>query len=66
MTREAEILVAAMGRPAIIRKEFIGPGAVVVDVGMNRAETVEQVKDFFGDDEKRMAAFEKTRLRSRR
>lgn len=59
VTRKGEILVAAMGRAGIIRKEFIGPGAIVVDVGMNRAETVEQVKDFFGDDEKRMAAFEK-------
>ena len=59
VTREGEILVAAMGRAAIIRKEFIGPGAIVIDVGMNRAETTEQVKDFFGDDEKRMATFEK-------
>ncbi len=59
VTREGEILVAAMGRPAIIRKEFIRPGAIVIDVGMNRAETAEQVKDFFGDDEKRMATFEK-------
>ena len=59
VTREGEILVAAMGRAAIIRKEFIGPGAIVIDVGTNRAETAEQVKDFFGDDEKRMATFEK-------
>ncbi len=59
VTREGEILVAAMGRAAIIRKEFIGPGAIVIDVGMNRAETAEQVRDFFGDDEKRMATFER-------
>lgn len=59
VAREGEILVAAMGRPAIIRKEFIGEGAVVVDVGMNRAETLEQVKDFYGDDAKRLQAFEK-------
>lgn len=59
VAREGEILVAAMGRAAIIRKEFIGEGAVVVDVGMNRAETLEEVKDFFGDDEKRIATFEK-------
>jgi methylenetetrahydrofolate dehydrogenase (NADP+)/methenyltetrahydrofolate cyclohydrolase len=59
VTSEGEILVAAMGRTAIIRKEFIRPGAVVIDVGMNRAETAEQVRDFFGDDEKRMATFEK-------
>jgi len=59
VAREGEILVAAMGRPAMIRKEFIREGAVVVDVGMNRAETLEQVKDFFGDDEKRLRTFEK-------
>lgn len=59
VAREGEILVAAMGRAAIVRREFIGEGAVVVDVGMNRAETLEQVKDFFGDDAKRLAAFDK-------
>jgi len=59
VTSEGEILVAAMGRAAIIRREFIRPGAVVIDVGMNRAETVEEVKDFFGENEKRLAAFEK-------
>lgn len=57
--REGEILVAAMGRAAMIRREFIRPGAVVVDVGMNRAETEEQVRDFFGDDEQRMETFQK-------
>jgi methylenetetrahydrofolate dehydrogenase (NADP+)/methenyltetrahydrofolate cyclohydrolase len=59
VAREGEILVAAMGRPAMIRKEFIREGAVVIDVGMNRAETLEQVKDFFGNDEKRLRTFEK-------
>ena len=34
--RSAEILVAAIGRAAHIRREFIKPGAVVIDVGMNR------------------------------
>jgi methylenetetrahydrofolate dehydrogenase (NADP+)/methenyltetrahydrofolate cyclohydrolase len=59
VTREAEVLVAAIGRPAILRREFIGPGAVVIDVGMNRAESEEQVRDFFGNDEARLAAFRK-------
>ncbi len=57
VTREAEILVAAIGRPAILRREFIGNGAVVIDVGMNRAETEDQVKDYFGDDPGRLDAF---------
>jgi methylenetetrahydrofolate dehydrogenase (NADP+)/methenyltetrahydrofolate cyclohydrolase len=43
----------------MIRKEFIREGAVVIDVGMNRAETLEQVRDFFGNDEKRLRTFEK-------
>ena len=34
--RSADILVAAIGRAAHVRREFIKPGAVVVDVGMNR------------------------------
>jgi methylenetetrahydrofolate dehydrogenase (NADP+)/methenyltetrahydrofolate cyclohydrolase len=59
VTREAEILVAAIGRPAILRREFIAPGAVVVDVGMNRAETEDQVRDFFGDDPRRLEVFRK-------
>jgi methylenetetrahydrofolate dehydrogenase (NADP+)/methenyltetrahydrofolate cyclohydrolase len=34
--RRADILVAAMGRPAFITTDFIQPGATVIDVGMNR------------------------------
>jgi len=33
---EAEVLVAAIGRPEMIRGEWIRPGAIVIDVGMNR------------------------------
>lgn len=36
--REAEILVAAVGKPGLVRGEWIRPGAVVVDVGINRLE----------------------------
>ncbi len=32
----AEVLVAAVGRPELVRGEWIRPGAVVMDVGMNR------------------------------
>ena len=59
VTREGDILIAAIGKAGIIRKEFIRKGAVVVDVGMNRVETVEQVLEFFGNDSQRMATFEK-------
>jgi methylenetetrahydrofolate dehydrogenase (NADP+)/methenyltetrahydrofolate cyclohydrolase len=36
MTRQADILVAAVGRPRMIRGEMLKPGAVVIDVGVNR------------------------------
>lgn len=34
--READILIAALGKPGFITAEFVKPGAVVVDVGINR------------------------------
>jgi methylenetetrahydrofolate dehydrogenase (NADP+)/methenyltetrahydrofolate cyclohydrolase len=37
-TREADILVAAAGRAELIRAEMVAPGAVVIDVGVNRAD----------------------------
>ncbi|MFZ0590699.1 MAG: bifunctional methylenetetrahydrofolate dehydrogenase/methenyltetrahydrofolate cyclohydrolase FolD [Bryobacteraceae bacterium] len=58
--RRAEILVAAMGRPALITANFIRPGAVVVDVGTNRLTDASEVERLFKDDEKRMAAFTRT------
>ncbi len=36
--READILVAAVGRPAMVKGDWIKPGAVVIDVGINRVE----------------------------
>ncbi len=36
--REAEILVVAIGRPRFVTAEFVRPGAVVVDVGINRLD----------------------------
>lgn len=36
VTREADILIAAVGRPELIRGDWIRPGAVVIDVGINR------------------------------
>ena len=38
VTRQAEILVAAIGRPKFVRAEMVGEGAVVIDVGINRTE----------------------------
>ena len=36
LCRTADILVAAVGRPAMVTRDFIKPGAVVIDVGINR------------------------------
>ena len=38
VVREADILVAAIGRPEMVRGDWIKPGAVVIDVGVNRIE----------------------------
>ncbi len=49
VAREADILVAAMGKPALVTDEFIKPGATVIDVGMNRLTTPEEVRRIFHD-----------------
>lgn len=38
MTRQADILIAAVGRPELIRGDMVKPGVVVIDVGVNRVE----------------------------
>lgn len=50
VTREADILVAAIGRPGFIRAEHVKPGATVVDVGMNRVTDAKEVEELFGED----------------
>jgi methylenetetrahydrofolate dehydrogenase (NADP+)/methenyltetrahydrofolate cyclohydrolase len=37
-TREADVLVAAVGRPRLVTKEMVKPGGAVVDVGVNRTD----------------------------
>jgi methylenetetrahydrofolate dehydrogenase (NADP+)/methenyltetrahydrofolate cyclohydrolase len=50
VTREADILVAAIGRAGLIRGECVKPGATVVDVGMNRVKGEAEVRELFGED----------------
>jgi methylenetetrahydrofolate dehydrogenase (NADP+) / methenyltetrahydrofolate cyclohydrolase len=57
--READILVAAIGRPAMITADFIQPGATVIDVGMNRIESREDAARIFRNSETKLAAFDK-------
>ena len=59
VTREADILVAAIGRPGFITPEMVKPGATIIDVGINRITTREEVDRFFAGDAKREATFAK-------
>ena len=59
VTRQAEILVAAIGRPGFITPEMITPGATLIDVGINRISTREEFDRYFAGDAKREAAFQK-------
>lgn len=45
LTREADILVSAVGRPNFITADMVRPGAVVIDVGMNRDASGKLVGD---------------------
>lgn len=45
VTREADILVAAVGRPRFVTAEMVKPGAVVIDVGINRIAPKKLVGD---------------------
>jgi methylenetetrahydrofolate dehydrogenase (NADP+)/methenyltetrahydrofolate cyclohydrolase len=53
IARRADILIAAIGRPAFVTAEFIKPGAVVVDVGINKIIDADQARDFFGSEAER-------------
>ena len=55
--READILVAAIGRAGFVSREFIKRGAVVIDVGQNVIQDEEQVRSFFGEESVRMQSF---------
>jgi methylenetetrahydrofolate dehydrogenase (NADP+)/methenyltetrahydrofolate cyclohydrolase len=59
VTRGADILVAAIGRPGFVTKEMVKPGAVLIDVGINRVTGEAEMKSFFGDDPARAATFAK-------
>jgi methylenetetrahydrofolate dehydrogenase (NADP+)/methenyltetrahydrofolate cyclohydrolase len=57
VTRQADILVAAIGRPAFIRGDYIKPGAIVIDVGVNKITDSDEARAVFGGEaEKRIEA----------
>jgi methylenetetrahydrofolate dehydrogenase (NADP+)/methenyltetrahydrofolate cyclohydrolase len=49
--RAADILIAAVGRPEMVKGDWIKPGATVIDVGINRIETEDGGKKLVGDVE---------------
>jgi methylenetetrahydrofolate dehydrogenase (NADP+)/methenyltetrahydrofolate cyclohydrolase len=53
VTREADILVAAIGRPGVIGPDHVREGAVVVDVGINRLDDAAETERLFPGDEAR-------------
>ena len=60
VTRQADLLVVAIGRPGLIGREHIKPGATIVDVGMNQITDPETVRHLFGDQaEQRLAILSK-------
>ena len=59
ITKQADILVAAIGRPGFITPQMVTPGATLVDVGINRLTTREEFDRFFKSNAKREATFAK-------
>ncbi len=60
VTRQADLLIVAMGRPGFIGEEHIKPGATVIDVGMNKITDEATARQLFGEEaEARIAAISK-------
>ena len=59
ITRQADILVAAIGRAGFITPEMVKPGATVIDVGINRITDLAEFERFFATDGKRAEIFSK-------
>jgi len=57
VTREADILVAAIGRPGFITADMVKPGATIIDVGINRITERAEFERYFAGNAKREATF---------
>jgi methylenetetrahydrofolate dehydrogenase (NADP+)/methenyltetrahydrofolate cyclohydrolase len=57
--RRADILVAAIGRAGMITRDFVKPGATVIDVGMNSVTDPAEFQRFFAGNSKREETFRK-------
>jgi methylenetetrahydrofolate dehydrogenase (NADP+)/methenyltetrahydrofolate cyclohydrolase len=58
LCREADLLVVAIGRPGFVTSDFVRPGAVVVDVGMNRISSVSEAPENLRSSERIRRAIE--------
>ena len=56
--RDADILVAAVGRPGLVTRDFVKPGATVVDVGINRVTDPAIASRLYPAGHKRLALFQ--------
>jgi methylenetetrahydrofolate dehydrogenase (NADP+)/methenyltetrahydrofolate cyclohydrolase len=59
ITRQADILVAAIGRAGFITPEMVKPGATVIDVGINRVTELAEFESLFAGDGRRAEIFSK-------
>jgi len=57
VVHRADIVVAAMGRAAMVTPDYIRPGATVIDVGINRITDPAQAEKYFANFPERLAAF---------
>lgn len=57
VAKEADILIVAIGRGHMITKDFVKPGAVVIDVGMNRDENGKLIGDVKSDEVQEVAGY---------
>jgi methylenetetrahydrofolate dehydrogenase (NADP+)/methenyltetrahydrofolate cyclohydrolase len=57
VARDADILVAAIGRAGFVTRDFVKPGATVIDVGINRVTDAEEARRLFPPDSPRLADF---------
>jgi methylenetetrahydrofolate dehydrogenase (NADP+) / methenyltetrahydrofolate cyclohydrolase len=52
--READVVIAAVGKPCLIQPEMVRPGAIVIDVGMNRLQTGDSEVELLGPAKRRI------------
>lgn len=55
--RRADIVVAAIGRPGFVTRDFVKPGAAVIDVGINKVTDRAEFEKFFAGDDAREKSF---------